>query len=770
MKKTISEKIVDLIIQYPKRILFLGILFGVITIPGIQFVKSNYSVRIWFPISDPLIQRLDEFEAKFGNDEKTVTLIYHPDGIFTPEGLKVIEEFTESAWLWPYVVRVDSLINYNYTEVNEDDLNISPFIDTERMEDPDYINQRKEIALKDKDIPDYLIDKNGQIALIHSRLRPGVSDKTNINRDVSNAVYQTEEELKKKYPGFEFHHTGTTVVSNSFRKANEDDMAFMLPVLMLVIISLLIYSFRRTSGVLFPLGLILYTVVILFGMMGWMGVQFNNMLSILPGTMTAICIADTVHILVSFFQNRAKGLVQVEAARNSLYKNFIPTLLTSVSTSIGFFSLAPTNMIPVRDLGIMAGVGSILAWVMTFLIIGPLIVLTPLKKDTRFHHENIKDLKPSERALKIVAWIKRYSLGIISGFVLVTGVALFFGLKNEVNSDPFGYFTDDYPISISNKFILKHVGGAGGPEFVLSSGEAEGIKDPEFLRKVEKLENWIMEMPEVSKTISVLSIIKRMNEQFNGNNPEFYKIPDSRRTVAELLFLYTISLPQGMGINDRVTVDNESIRMTVFWNLRKSNEVIERIKQIEEKSKELGLDGYVSGKIPLYQMMNSYIVETFYKSIALALTLVSILMIILFRSFKLGLLSMLPNIIPLTIGSAVVYLTGKYVDMGTALVTSVTLGIAVDDTIHFLSHYNKEIKNGKTPEEAVGILLTYTGPALLYTTVILVAGFGVFVFSKFVPNINFGMLCAIVLTMALITDLIFLPALLIRFSKANQSS
>jgi predicted RND superfamily exporter protein len=256
-------------------------------------------------------------------------------------------------------------------------------------------------------------------------------------------------------------------------------------------------------------------------------------------------------------------------------------------------------------------------------------------------------------------------------------------------------------------------------------------------------------------------VVKDLNQKFNQNDPAFYKIPDSQEMIAQFLFLYSMNLPEGLDINNRVTVDFETMRLTVMWNIPDAHHSVIEIDKINAKAKELGLNAYVSGQMPLYHRLNGHVVDTFFSSMSLAIVLVALFMIIILRSFKMGLFSMIPNVIPLTFGGAIMYLNSTNIDLGAAINYSVCLGVVVDDTIHFLFDYSRRRKSGLSIQESIVQVFVYTGPALVLTTVILAVGFGMFYFSDFVPNINFGFYCAIIFICALIMDIIFLPALLL---------
>ena len=243
-----------------------------------------------------------------------------------------------------------------------------------------------------------------------------------------------------------------------------------------------------------------------------------------------------------------------------------------------------------------------------------------------------------------------------------------------------------------------------------------------------------------------------------------------REAVAQQYLLYTMSLPQGMDLNDRVSVKNDAIRVTSSWNIHDSATVLEKIDEVQEKAKSLTLDTTITGKGQLWQRMNPYVVKTFVTSITAAVILMSLLMVGVFRSFALGMLAMVPNVFPLLLGAALIWLIGQDLDMGAILAFSFCLGIAVDDTVHFMANYAAQIRKGATPNEAIASILSHTAPALVITTIVLVVAFGAFLFADFLPNRNFGLFVSVILSMALITDLTLLPALLMRRDAERAAS
>jgi predicted RND superfamily exporter protein len=726
-------------------------------------MEADFGYRIWFRDSEPLLKRYDDFQAKFGNDDLVNIIIHSPNGIFDEESIKIISEVTEGLWLVPDVISVDSITNYQWTSAEEDDITIEDFIPEEF--DQAVLDKKKTLAINDKTLPDYLINRDATVTNIYAKIRPYFTGAPD-DKLIIGKTREMLEKIKNKLPEgnqHQFFINGSLDINNTFREVSEHDVQTIFPIVFALIIVFLTYTFRRTLGVVLPLVVITASTVSTFGIAGYLGIKFNNMIAMVPTIIIAIAIADSVHVLITYFQFRSLGHNNLDATKLAFEKNIKPTLLTSVSTSIGFLSCTTSDLIPLKDMGLLAAFGTMLAWTYTMLIIAPILSKVNIKWDKKSNRT--EEQKEYILSSKIVSGISKYKKTVFFGLIISALVFSYLGLQNEVNSNPYDYFSENVPLKKSNDFTLKNLGGFYGPQLVINSGEKDGIKDPIFLKNVDNFQRWLEEKEYISRVTSVVEIVKSMNKSMHGDKEEFYKIPDNRNTIAELLFLYTMSLPQGKDLNDRMTIDRDSLRMNVLWKTQGSKLSLQRMAMMEEKAKDFNLNAIVTGKIPIYQNMTTFVVKSFFSSITLALVGIAILLIFVFKSVKLGLISMIPNIIPLSFGAGLMTILNRPIDVGTALVSSVCLGIVVDDTIHFLTNFNNCKNKGMSTEDSLKFVLGTTGSALFWTTLILVVGFGAMIFADFTPNSNFGLLTALVLTIALIIDLVFLPALLLLTSK-----
>ncbi|MCB0390561.1 MAG: MMPL family transporter [Bdellovibrionales bacterium] len=757
-RKTFKTQFVEWILSHAVLSISLSLILLSIVGFGAKFLVSNYSYRIWFEDDNAMLKQFDSFEKRFGSDELSAITVYSPSGVFDQDTVDLLIRLTEDMWQTSEVIRVDSITNFNWVHGEDDDVLVEPLISDSAELTTEYLEHRKQIALDHPSIKGYLVNDKADVAMIYVKLKPSF-DGSPVYEDIVQSI----REKLKKYENHSDHKillSGTPLLNFAFKESTETDMQRLVPFVLAITIMFLIFSLKTVHGVLLSLMIVLFTVICTIGSAGWAGIEFNNITSVVPQFMIAISIAVAVHLLVNFNIFYSKGLSKTEALRSSGIKNFIPTLLTAISTTVGFFSFGTSPIPPIANMGIMAGMGTMFSWLFSYTVMLPIIQLLPIKQKNLKNVSKDEVLVATPRAKAFANFIYRWRKFILGSSIGVSLFAIYLALQIPVNSDPFEYFDDTYPLSIATDFIEKHLGGAVGTEIVIESGKNEGIKDPEFLKKVDAYQSWLGQQPKVTKTVSIIDILKDMNKTLNEGKEEFYKLPDTQELIAQQLFLYTMNLPQGMDINDRVTLENDALRITAMWTIHDSETALSQIKEYERKAKEMGLDAHVTGKMPLYQSNNEKVVSSFKVSISLAIILVAILLIFGLGSIRLGLLSMLPNTLPLIVGAGFVHIFNQPLDIGTVIVGSICLGIAVDDTIHFLANFKKYIHDGNSPIDSVAKVYSTTAPALITTTVVIVAAFGTFALASFVPNKNFGIFVSIILTFALLIDLTFLPALL----------
>jgi predicted RND superfamily exporter protein len=747
---------IDLIARRPVVSIILGFLLAVGSIAGAPRIHADFTHRGFFYDDDPLLKQFDAFERRFGNDDSVIVAMHSPSGIFDLESAALLRELTEKMWQVPEVIRVDSLSNYNWVHAHEDEILVEPLLPDELT--PAVLEERKKVALSHEVIPGYLVSKDANTALLFARIKPGI-DKPPDAPAITSAVLKLTKELTRG--DHQFYVTGGPAITQAFKEVAESDMSRLVPMALGIAALFLFLALRSIVGVVLPLVVMVLTVGATFGFSGWLGITVTNISTIVPTMMIAVTIADSVHILVTYFESLKRGMARRDAARYTLEKNYLPTFMTSFTTALGFASFVTANLKPLSGLGMMAAFGTMLAWVLTYLFLGGLLFVLPIKAGRIPPEAAVADERRATSWVKLI--VRRRGL-IMASSAVISIAAVLLSLRIDINADPFKYFSKHVPVRVSNEFIESSVGGARGVEIVVEAGREDGIKDPAFLAKVDQLQTWVQTQPDVTRAVSIVDILKAMNRSLNGDRPEEYRLATETELLAQELFLYTMSLPQGMDLNDRVTLKNDALRMTIMWKIANSSEVMATVRRIEAKGRELGLSAHATGKFYLYNGTNGYVVRSFVTSLLMALASITLVMVLFLRDFKLGLIAMIPNTVPILVGGAILYLMGRSLDIGTALVASVCLGVAVDDTIHVLANFKRYRRQGKSPNDALREMCAHTASPLIVTTGILVAAFGSFLTADFIPNLFFGVFTAIILGVALIADLTLTPALLARRS------
>jgi predicted RND superfamily exporter protein len=743
----------------PLKSLVLLSLFGALLSPGLQKLEKNYLMRYWVEAFDPLVVKLDVFTRHFGNDETIVAAIETKEGIFQKNNIKKIKNFIKEIDSLNNISNVLSIYDFQYMRIQKDKIKVGGYVDSDDLSQEELF-RRQTLARNDRLAKDLLISQDGKTALIYARLVPTevIAGETISTVDYK-VLNQNLRQITKKYENdFKISLSGNGVIQYEFLNLSEQDVNIIFPIMMSLFLGLVYFIFRTISSVVIVNTVIWVTIIWTFGFGGLLGVKLESVVASTPMILITICMADSIHLLHYFYDHFKKHGDKRAAVEYSLQNNITTTFLTSMTTAIGFSTLLSSSLVPIYNLGLLASFGTMLAWPVS-LATFVLTVRYLVKKAP----ENRKLFKKYDLNLKsYVQKLTHRKPRILLSFLVITAIMYALGSQNEVNSTPIEWFRDSHPVKKDTMYILDKVGAASGPEILAHSGADRDIIKPNFLYKLDKLVQRLEAHPRIKKVINPIGVIKELNRLKNGT----FSIPNDENEVMNLFFDYRKQLGSQMKVNDRVTQDFEALRLSILWDIPDTKTGAATVKWFYQQAKEVGLEIDVTGKSAFYLEMNEYVVSTFFQSMGWAIFFIFIVFIMLYRSFKFAVLSILPNLIPVGFAIGVMKIFGINIDIGTAIVCSCCLGIAVDDTIHFIFHY-KKYSEKHSPQESIEHVLKETGVALITTTSILVLGFGLFTFGRFVPNFNFGLICSVTLLMALVADLVVLPALLL---KSNSPS
>ena len=711
------------------------------------------SYRIWFAEDSKILTDYDNFRSTFGNDDALVITFQDKNGIFTKKALQSIDNITQALWKMKYIARVDSITNYQYVHGNPDepdDIVVEDFIKHIQDATPTYLANRKNIAVNDPLVVDGFISRDGTTTMISARLTPKVNDNSDKSLEIMKLVHEIlAPEIERT--GYKYWLNGGPALNHAFVTIGMADMVF-IPIILIASILLLLLLFRRISGALIPIGVVIFTFLTVLAIQVLLGYKLNNFTINLPVFIVAIGIADAVHIYSIWLLHRKEGHENIIAVQQSLTKNFLPIFLTSLTTTIGFATLTISEVIPVFTLGVATASGAVLAFILS--VVWMPSVLLILKKEFKPSKvKRVEEKKPLQYGKFIVKHDKK--IAIITTLIFsIIAIGL---TKIKVDSNTIRYFDKDVEIRQSTEFMMKNLTGPMAYEIVIDSKEERGIKEPTFLKTVELFyKDFQKSFPDARHLNSLMDTIKRFNKVVNNSD----EIPNNKNLIAQYLLLYSLSLPQGMEINDKLDIKEQKLRVTARMNIVDTSKDLEMINYVSAWWENTPYTASVQGQTAMFAYMQKDVTNTLIYSLSLAILLVSLVMLLIFKRFKILWVFILPNILPVILVIGLMGWMGITVDIGVAIAGAIIIGVAVDDTIHFLVKYFEARKQGLSIEETFDEVLRYAGKAILFTTIILSISFSLFAFSTFTPNQNFGVVTAFALVVALVIDLLLLPALL----------
>jgi len=758
------KKFVDYVIKLRWLIVILIPLITVMMATSLKHLEFEGSYRIWFGEKSKILKDYDHFRAVFGNDDVVTIMFTDENGIFTKKALQTVENITQKLWQTHHIARVDSITNYQYVHADPeypDEVVVEDFVEDIDALTLKELAEKKRIALTQDIIVGKLISKDEKTTMIVGRMTPKAGDDPAVAFSVRDAVLKILAPEKKK--GYKFYLAGGPIINTSFIEVAQHDGGTFTPAVIIIAMVLLLLIFRKFSSMFASIIVVIFTFLIVLSIQVMLGFKLNNFTANIPVFVVAIGIADAMHLIWIYTMARKKGMHNYEAIHYSVKKNLLAIFLTSVTTSIGFASLGISAVVPIQTLGIATASAAVLAFVMTMLFVPAfLAILNPnIKAD-----KNIQEANNHPLAVWYTHFLMKNAKMILSISLLVF-IALGAGIfKANVDSNTVKYFKEDFPFRIAVKEMQDKLTGPMSYEIVVDSKKNDGIKDPKFLKTVEKFyKEFYATYPDVRHISSLMDVIKTFNEVMNGSKT----IPNNQDLVAQYLLLYSLSLPQGMEINDKMDINERLLRVTASMNLVDTSKDLEMINWAQDWWKNTPYSATVNGQTVMFAHMQHDVTATLLQSITLAVVMISLVMLLIFKNWRMLPIFIVPNVLPIALVVGVMGWFGIDIDMGVAIAGAIIIGVAVDDTIHFMVKYIEARKRGDSLEDAMKYVMSYAGSAIIFTTLVLSLAFLVFIFSSFNPNYHFGVVTASALIIAVVVDLVALPALLILIDNKKKS-
>ena len=752
------ENYIHWVIAQRKWLVSLLVLMVLVISFGVTKLTFTSDFRTYFGPENPQLLAFESMEKTFSKQENVYFYIHAKEGdLFSNQGLHLIETLTDQGWQLPYSQRVTSLQNYQHTDVEEDDLIIDYlYYDALELENSQ-LDKIKRTVFAEPTLLHRLISEDGASTGVSVRtvLPEGTSMQT--SKEAVIAARALAERIRPNFPDFEILVGGSLTSNVTMGEAIKQDIENLLGLSYLIMIITMVILLRTFSGMLLTLMIISFSVLSTMGLFGWLGFTMTPPTGFVPTAILTIAVADAIHILISYYYELNHGKTKFEAIQEALRINFSPVFITSITTVIGVLCLNTSDSPPYRDMGNMIAAGVFFAWLYSISFLPAMLALMPTPKG------KVENEKPSFMMQFANAVIRFYKpLFIIMAIVIIAiGSQL---NKNTISERWHEFFDTSFEVRNTLEATNETLGGLHRIFFVLDSQQEGGINNPEYLQQTDDFAQWLLTQEKVSSVDSITNIIKRLNKNLHNNDDTWFKIPENRELAAQYLLLYELSLPLGLGLDDTINNARSASRLTVSFEKADSIYILELEKNalawLKENAPAITVNEGTGLDI-VFANLTFRNIGSMMNGTSIALILISFLLIFALRSFKIGLISLIPNIMPAILAYGIWGMINGQIDTAVSVVVCLSLGIVVDDTVHFLSKYLRARREqGLNTEDAIRYAFNTVGNALLVTSTVLVGGFLVMQFSHFHPSNNMGMLLAITILVALLVDFLFLPPLL----------
>jgi uncharacterized protein len=741
-------------------IILFSLIFVVLAASGTRLIHFTTDYRVFFSDDNPQMLAFEALENTYVKNDNVLMVLAPDNGnVFSREVLSVVEEFTKKAWQTPYSNRVDSITNFQHTEAEEDDLIVRDLVTNSSALSEQELSEVKTTAINEPLLVNRLISESGHVTAINITVQMPRIDDAKETPEIVNFVRELADEIRSTHPEIKVYLTGMVMMNNSFAESSKKDMSSVVLIsfgTMLLLLALLVGGFTGTFSTLL---VILFSIISAMGLGTYLGMPLSAPSATSPTIILTVAIANCVHILVTFMHEMRHGMKKNDALVESLRINLQPVFLASFTTTLGFLTMNFSDVPPFGHLGNFVSIGIIVSFVLSVSLLPALISLLPVK---------VKEKKEDDNRL----------MANFADFVVEKRTMIFWGMagiivllisalpRNELNDVFVHYFDETISFRTDSDFTTDNLTGLYNIEYSLKAESTGGISIPEFLEEIEDFANWYREQPETLHVNVYTDIMKRLNKNMHGDDESYYAIPDERNLAAQYLLLYEMSLPYGLDLNNQINIDKSATRMTATLKTISSNNLIGLEKRAQEWLSNntqhiVQADG--SGTSIMFANIGKRNIVSMLTGTTVALILISIVLIIALRSVKIGLVSLIPNLVPAAMGFGLWGLTVGEIGLSLSVVASMSLGIVVDDTVHFLSKYLRARREkGLGSEDAVRYAFITVGRALVITSIVLVAGFLVLATSSFELNSGMGLLTAVVIAIALFVDFLFLPTILMK--------
>ncbi len=783
------QRLAQLIYNKPvQTLLLMSLLILPLVIP-IYRINLDASAEGILHESDPSIHTYNEFRERFGTDNFIIVAVESPN-IFDSQFLRKFKSLhRELRDNVPHLEDVTSLANARYVRGFKDDKIVSGgFLvgipKTQAQEDA--LRQR---VLGNPLIKNIYVSEDGRFAtiLLRTKLHSSQQSMDDILNDFGEDDFAADEESYDRHyltyveknetasavkeilaeydaTDFKTYVSGTDMISTYVKDEMARNMKIFILLSLLIIAGALFLMFRRLSGILLPLLIIILTLTSTLGLMVWAGVPIKITSQIIPSFLLAVCVCDSVHILAIFFQHYKHCRDKEQAVIFAISHSGLPIVLTSITTAAGLLSFASADIAPIVDVGIFASTGVMLGLVYSIILLPAILALLPLQPESA-RHTAATDTRMDALLAKIadIACDHPKKIVLISALLVA-----FFGYQAtqvRFSHDILSWFPDDNPIKVATELIDRELKGTVNLEVIIDTRQENGILNPDLLKRLETAADDLeqLEVDEIfgGKALSINVLLKEINRAIHENQDEFYSVPQDPDIIAQEIIVLENSAQRILsGFTDsRYSMARFTIKVPFRDSVRYTGFLAATQTYFEENFPEAQTS--ITGMMPLLHTVSERVVSSTKKSYAIAIMVITLVMVLMIGNLKIGLLSMIPNLSPIIFGIGMMGLLNISIDASTMMAGSIAVGLAVDDTIHFMHIFRRYYSQSLDPRKAVHETLQTTGRAIFVTSLVLAFAFFIFMFASLKNMVYFGLITGLTIIMALLADYFLSPALMV---------
>ena len=756
------KRLADFTFKYWKGIIGINIILTIFFAYFFIDLKIDNSLETMTIDNDPDLLLLRQMDEEYGCDE-FVVISFKGDNIFSQRTLAMIEKITERIENRNDVEKVLSLTNASIIKATSDGFGVYPLIPEGSFQGIKADALKKDV-IKNRMYKKLLYSDDGNASSILAWLIPlGNDDSARVK-----VIKELKNIVKEEGSGRKFYFYGMPVYLTAIFGASVIDQITLTPIVIILIGLMLFYFFRNLRLVIIPFIVIYICAVWAQGLMIFAGHSLNFVTMLLPTVLLIVCIAVSIHIIAQYKEVKRNFSNKIDALKDVITRIGIPILLTSLTTAFGFFSLVGNSILPVRNFGFFTGLGVVFSFITSITILPIIMSFLKIQDDKPIVEKNDNKMEALLIGVSEFIYRRKGSILIISAIItIISAIGIF---RLQVKQDTVSVLKNQ-ELHDASKFIDMEMGGSVEIDMMIDSHNKTSILEPKKLKVIERIQERMMselfqgDTPLIRNSLSIVDFLKEMNQAMNNGNPDYYRIPTNKEEAEDYIELVDIDQTD---IRSVLTQDYSKTRLRAFTlsadDSSITRKLINQAKQIiSDEAGDTDINVVFSGRPVIWSNMMDYLITGMSKSFFYAFIVITIMMILVFSSIKIGILSMIINIIPVIVAFGIMGWLDIPINLITVMVPSIAIGIAVDDTIHLFWRMVKEVKVDGDYKEAMLRSLTSVGKPIITTSLLLCIGFSALYFSQLIPLLQFAFVTTIIVLVALVADLLLGPALMLVF-------